>query len=93
MVMQELYLGLPELDNLIQGLEQKYGISTASFVSGGEESLPDIEEDDIFKWEAYVSLRSELLRVNNEVTSDYLAQLKVRASKSPTPEDQLLLAA
>ncbi len=93
MSMQELSLGLPELDALIQGLEQKYGISTLDFFSGGEESISGIEEDDIFKWEAYTSLRLELRRTNTEVSSDYLSQLKLRASKTPTPEDQILLAA
>jgi hypothetical protein len=91
--MQELMLGLPELDALIQGLEDKYGITTLQFFSGGEDCLSGIEEDDIFKWEAYESMRSSLKRANAEVTSDYLSKLKVRAAKSPTPEDQVLLAA
>ncbi len=93
MSMQEISLGLPELDALITGLEEKYRMTTFDFFAGGEESLSGIEEDDIFKWEAYASLRLELRRTNAEVSSDYLSQVKLRASKSPTADDQVLLAA
>ena len=95
MPIQEMYLGLPELESLIQGLEQKYGFSTADFFTERETCRSQMQEDDIFKWEAFVSHRSQLRRINDEVRSDYLSTLKLQDNegKSPTPEDQVLLAA
>jgi hypothetical protein len=95
MPIQEILVGLPELETLIQGLEQKYGFSTTAFYTERESCLDQMEEDDIFRWDMYVSQRRELRRVNDEVKNDYLSTLKFQNSegKSPTPEDQVLLAA
>jgi hypothetical protein len=95
MPIQKINLGLQELDALIQAFEEKYGCSTTEFFTEPEAYRGQMQEDDIFQWEAFVSHRGQLRRVNDEVRNDYLANLKLQDNegKSPTQADQVLLAA
>ena len=95
MLNKDIFISLPELETLIQGLEEKYGISTAEFLASRDEFCQQIEEDDVFKWEAYMAHRHELRRSNEAVRHVYLSQLTLQEDnlKAPAPEDQFDLAA
>jgi hypothetical protein len=93
--MREVILSLNDVEAYIQRLESKYGITTSEFLQDRDIHEGRIEEDDIFKWEIYIAHRRELRRVNEALRQDYLSRMTSPEShpKSPTPEDQLALAA
>jgi hypothetical protein len=93
--MREVILSLTDVEAYIQRLESKYGTTTSEFLQNRDVYEGRIEEDDVFKWEIYIAHRRELRRVNEELRQDYLSRMTSQEShpKSPTPEDQLALAA
>jgi hypothetical protein len=93
--MREVILSLTDVEAYIQRLESKYGITTSEFLANRNAYEGRIEEDDVFKWEIYIAHGRELRRVNEELRQDYLSSMTPQDShpKSPTPEDQLALAA
>lgn len=95
MASQDIFISLPELDALIQALEERYGISTAEFIARRDECAEYIEEDDVFKWDAFIAHQRELRRTNEQVRDTYLSNLKLQDNRpdSPAPEDKVLLAA
>ena len=91
--MREVILSLTDVEAYIQRLESKYKITTSEFLQNRDAHEGRIEEDDVFKWEIYIAHRRELRRVNEELRHDYLSNMTSQDPKSPTPEDQLALAA
>lgn len=95
MALREIFLTLAEVDSMIRVFEARFKISSAELLCN-EEAQATIPEDDLFKWEAYLDHRRELLRVHEQVHRNYLAALsqpQEGAAKTETPEDLLLLAA
>lgn len=92
-VIKEVSLTMNEVTAFIQKLEEKYGFSTVEFFS--DASLrAKVSEDDDFQWEAFNDHRSELARIEEEVRREYLSQVtSSQVPKSPSPEDQIQLAA
>ena len=95
MASREVFLSLRDVELLIRGLEEKYGIPTADFLRN-ETLRSTIPEDDVFRWEAFVDHRRELRSIDDALHRRYLSRLTHAddaSSKVPTPEDQILLAA
>jgi len=84
---------MTEVTAFIQKLEEKYGFSTEDFFA--DASLKTrVTEDDAFQWEAFSDHRRELTRIEEEVRREYLSKVtSPQGSKSPSPEDQIRLAA
>ena len=92
---REIFLSLGEVNDLIQRLEEKHGVPTADFLLDAElrRGLP---EDDVFRWEAFLAHRRELLRAEQELRSGYLERLSQSPEESraiTTAEQKLALAA
>ncbi|HEY3973741.1 MAG TPA: hypothetical protein VGM18_12100 [Candidatus Sulfotelmatobacter sp.] len=85
-------LNITDLDNLIRGLEDQYGISSLEMLKDTA-ARKKLSEDVLLRWETYVRQRLLLREVDAEVRSGYLAKVKAKSKKSPTPGDQAALAA
>jgi hypothetical protein len=92
---REMILSLTDVEAYIERLESKYGVTTSEFLADRSSVEGKIEEDDIFKWEIYIAHRRELRRINEGLRHAYLSNVTLQDSqpKSPTLEDQFLLAA
>lgn len=92
---QEQFLSLFEVEDVIRKFEEQYKITTTEFLRSSElrATLP---EDDIFQWEAFEAHREELIRVGQELHSGYLSNVAKPApgtANIPTEEKMCLLAA
>jgi hypothetical protein len=85
-------LNITDLDNLIRGFETLYGISTLEMLKDAS-TRKKISEDVLLRWETYVRQRVLLREADAQVRSQYLAKVKAESKKSPTPSDQVSLAA
>jgi hypothetical protein len=93
MPINKVCLSSNDVEEMIDGFERKYGMSSPEFF-GSEEAKQRVPEDDAFRWEALIYHRFALKEEYQEVRSEYLAHLGrptgvVRADR----ENQELLAA
>ena len=90
----EEFLSIADLEELIRRLEEKYGRTTLDFLRDPE-FRAKVSEDDMFQWDAFISHRTELREIENDVRRQYLQQVS-QAPESSEPdagEKQVLLAA
>jgi hypothetical protein len=92
---QEQFLSLFEVEDVIRKFEEQYKITTTEFLRNSElrATLP---EDAIFQWEAFDAHREELIRVGEELRSEYLSTVAKSTTgipNLPTAEKMCLLAA
>lgn len=90
----ERFVSMLEVELAIRAFEQKYGIMTAAFLRNAK-LRSELPEDDVFQWEAFEAHREELVRIGEELRSEYLASLERRepVCQIPATEKQYLLAA
>jgi len=67
-------LNLTDLDNLIRGFEQRYGVSSVDMLK--EPAVRNkISEDVLLRWETYVYQRVRLRDLSEETHRDYLSKV------------------
>jgi hypothetical protein len=92
-VIREVSLTLSEVTAAIQKFEAKYGFSTVEFFANASQRAK-VSEDDDFQWESLNDHQSELAHIEEELRREYLSQvISSQVPKSPSPEDQIELAA
>jgi hypothetical protein len=74
-------LTLPELNQRVSELEQKYRATTREFV-GDQEVRARVSEDDVLMWETYIAFRRELSAMDERTQREYLEIINHRAQKS-----------
>jgi len=88
---REQFLSLVEVEAVLHKYEEKYGMSTIEFLTNRDRHAGMLD-DDIFQWESFHTHRDELLRVGDEVRSEYLKSLKKSTEESHV-NNNLALAA
>jgi len=69
--MRITYLNLTDLDRLIREYEEKYSVSSVLMLKdAGVRSR--ISEDELLKWEAYITQRLALRDCHQQIHRDYL---------------------
>jgi hypothetical protein len=78
--MRIVYRNLNDLDEVIRAYEKRYGISSVEMLKDSS-VRSKINEDELLKWEAYLTQRRRLLDHNAEVHQHYLSQQTASTSK------------
>jgi hypothetical protein len=71
---REIALSSNDVDEMIQGFERKYDLSSADFFGDPEIKL-QLPEDDVMQWEMLIYHRLALRDSSQEVRRVYLTQL------------------
>lgn len=72
---REVFLSLNDVEDMIQNLECKYDMTSADFLTGDEEAMKAVSEDDSFHWEALIDHRLALRSESRKVHMGYLTRL------------------
>jgi len=74
MPINEVFLSLNDVEDMIAAFELKYGVSSAEFFRN-QEVHQGIPEDDAFQWESLIDHRLALREAYQQVRSAYLSRL------------------
>jgi hypothetical protein len=84
--MRITYLNLTDLDRLIHEYEEKYGVSSVSMLKDAE-VRSKISEDELLKWEAYITQRLALREYHQQIHRGYLPG-KGRSTKDSVKKEK-----
>jgi hypothetical protein len=79
--MRIIYRNLTDLDEIIRKFEEQYKIGSVEMLKD-QSARAKISEDDLLKWEAYVTQRRRLLDHNAEIHREYLKTRRAASNKS-----------